>query len=97
MFKQQLDVSGVCFVKNDWSILAHNEVDQSSQNRAVFVVILSKTHPSKCQRFRPSYLPSVVTKGRTSLRRVNLLHIYHLREMYKSECKTNDSTHIPST
>ena len=34
-FKQQLDVSGARFVKNDWSILAHNEVDQSIQNRAV--------------------------------------------------------------
>ena len=43
MFQQQLDVSRVWLMKNDGSTLAHSGIDQSTQNRAVFIVILGKT------------------------------------------------------
>ena len=43
MFQQQLDVSRVWFIKNDGSTLAHSEIDQPIQNRALFDVTLSTT------------------------------------------------------
>ena len=43
MFQQQLDVSRVWFIKSDGSTFAHRDIDQSIQNRAVFVVTFSKT------------------------------------------------------
>ena len=43
VFQQQLDVCRAWFIKDDGSTLAHREIDQSIQNRAVFIVILGKT------------------------------------------------------